>query len=88
MDGRRRTCRRHCGADGGGGSVATPHEMTEASGSTTLLEVSMERGGSAAAPSVMREMNSPTREREAASKRSRPDESGQGSGGSSPKRPR
>ena len=72
----------------GGGSDIAPRELTEGGDSGALPEVLTGRGGSAVAPSVMREVNSPAREREAASKRSRPDESGQGSGGSSPKRPR
>jgi len=70
-----------------GGSDATPRELIEGGGSGVPPEVLTRRGGSAAAPSVMREVNSPTREQEAALKRSRPDESGQGSWGSSPKRP-
>ena len=68
-----------------GGLVAVSHERTEVSGSTTQPEVLTERGGSTAVPSEMREMSSPAREQGAGSKRSCPDESGQGSGGSSPK---
>ena len=71
----------------GGGSDAAPCELTEGGGSGAPPEVLTGRGGSAIAPSIMREVNSLAREREAASKRSRPDESGQGSGGLSPKRP-
>ena len=69
-----------------GGSIAVPHKRTVVSGSATQPEVLTERGGSTVAPSEMREMSSPARELEAGSKRSYPDELGQGSGGSSLKR--
>ena len=68
-----------------GGPVAVPHERTVVSGSTIQLEVWTERGGSAAAPS---ETSSPAQEQGVGSKRSSPDELGQGSRGSSPKRSR
>ena len=70
-----------------GGPVAASHERAEVGGSATQPKVLTERGGSTAATSEMREMSSPARELGAGSKRSCPDESGQGSGGSSPKRP-
>ena len=57
-----------------------PLERMVVSGFATQPEV---RGGSATAPS---ETSSPAQEQGAGSKRSRPDELGQGSGGSSPKR--
>ena len=69
----------------GGGLVAAPHETTGAGGSAALSETWIERGGSVAAPSETREMSPPAREQGAGSKRSRPDELEQGSGGSSPK---
>jgi len=55
-----------------GGIGATPHEM-------------MEGSGSGAAPHEVREMSPTASEQGAGSKRSRPDESGQGSGDPSPK---
>ena len=56
----------------GGGSNATPREV-------------MEGSGSSAAPHETRETSPPALEQGAGSKRSRPDESGQGSGDPSPK---
>ena len=72
----------------GGGSTAMPHELMGVGGSAAMPEVSMERGGSVAAPLEIRETSPPAREQGAGSKRSCPDKSGQGSGGSSPKRSR
>ena len=72
----------------GGSSVAAPHEMTEAGGSAAPPETLTERGGFVAAPSEIRETSPPVREQGAGSKRAHLDESGQGSGGSSPKRSR
>ena len=69
----------------GGGSVAAPHELIGVGGSATALEVLTERGGSATTPSEAREMSPSAREQGASSKRSRPDELEQESGGSSPK---
>ena len=43
-----------------GGPIATSHERTEVGGSATQPEVLTERGGSVAAPSVTREMSSPS----------------------------
>lgn len=54
-------------------------------GSTTAPVVLTERGGSAAAPSEVREMSPSTRKQGVGSKRSRPDKLEQESGGSSPK---
>ena len=64
------------------------HDRTEVSGSTTQPEVLIERGASTAVPSETREISSPAQEHGTGSKRSHPDELGQGSGGSSPKRSR
>ena len=70
----------------GGGSAAVPHELMGVGGSVVMPEVSIERDGSVAVPSMIREMSPPAREQGAGSKRSRPDELEQGSGGLSPKR--
>ena len=48
--------------------------------------VMVERSGSGAVPPVVRETSPPASEQGAGSKRPRPDELGQGPGGSSPKR--
>ena len=50
--------------------------------------VMVERSGSGAVPPAVRETSPPASEQGAGSKRPRPDELGQGSGGSSPKRSR
>jgi len=67
----------------GGGYVATPHEMTKAGVAAALPEALTERDGSIAMPSEIRETSSPAQEQGAGSKWSHPDDSGQGSGGSS-----
>ena len=72
----------------GGGSAAMPHELTGGGGCAAKPGASTERGGSIAAPSEIREASPPAREQGAGSKRTHPDESGQGSRGSSPKRSR
>ena len=72
----------------GGGTAAVPHEPMWVGGSATVPKASTKRGGSVAAPSEMWEVSPPVREQGAGSKRAHLDESGQGSGGSSPKRSR
>jgi hypothetical protein len=63
-----------------GGSVAMPHETTEAGGAAALPKVLTERGGSIVAPSVIRETSPPVQEQGVGSKRARLDESGRGLG--------
>jgi len=58
---------------GGGGSVVAP-ELIGPGRPAATPEVPIERGGSAATPSEIREMSPPTREQGAGSKRSCPDE--------------
>ena len=67
----------------GSSSGAAPHETMEGDGSVAAPDETMERGDSDAAPD---EMNPPAPELGVGMKRSRPDESGQGSGDPSPKR--
>ena len=67
----------------GSGSGATPHETGEGSGSGAAPHETMEGSGSGAVP---HEVSPPALEQGVGSKRSRPDESGQGSGDRSPKR--
>ena len=67
----------------GSSSGAAPHETMEGSSSGAAPRETMEGDGSGAAPD---EMNPPAPEQGAGMKRSRPDESGQGSGDPSPKR--
>ena len=67
----------------GSGSGAMPRETMEGSGSGAAPHEMMEGSGSGAAP---HEVSPPAPEQGVGSKRSRPDESGQGSGDSSPKR--
>ena len=67
----------------GSGSGAAPHEMMEGSGSGAAPHEMMERSGSGAAP---HEVSLPAPEQGVGSKRSRPDESGQGSRNPSSKR--
>jgi len=69
----------------GGDSAVVPHELTGVGGSVATPEALTERGGSVVAPSEIRETCPPAREQGVGLKQSRPDESGQGSGGSSPK---
>ena len=64
----------------GDGSVATPHEMTEAGGFTASPEALTARDGFVAMPSEIRETSPPAREQGAGSKRSCPNESGKGLG--------
>ena len=66
----------------GSGSGATLHEMMEGSGSGAAPHETMEGSGSGAAPP---EVSLPAPEQGVGSKRSRPDESGQGSGNPSSK---
>ena len=66
----------------GSSSGAAPREMMEGDGSGAALDETMERSDSGAAPD---EMNPPAPEQGTGMKRSRLDESGQGSRGSSPK---
>ncbi|XP_066354601.1 uncharacterized protein [Miscanthus floridulus] len=61
----------------GSDSGATPHETMEGSGSGAAPHETMEGSGSSATP---HEVSLPTPEQGVGSKRSRPDESGQGSG--------
>ena len=67
----------------GSSSGAAPRETTEGDGSGAAPDETMERSDSGAAPD---EMNPPAPEQGVSMKRSRPDESGQGSGDPSPKR--
>ena len=67
----------------GSGSGATPHETGEGRGSGAAPHETMEGSGSGATP---HEVSPPAPEQGAGSKRSHPDESGQGSGDLSPKR--
>ena len=67
----------------GSSSGAAPHETMEGDGSGTTPDETMERSDSGATPD---EMNPPAPEQGTGMKRSRPDESGQGSGDPSPKR--
>ena len=67
----------------GSSSGATPHETMEGDGSGAAPDETMERSDSGAAPG---EMNPPAPEQGAGTKRSRPDEPGQGFGDPSPKR--
>ena len=67
----------------GSGSSAAPREMMEGSGSGAAPHEMMEGSGSGAAP---HEVSLPAPEQGVGSKRSRPDESGQGSGNPSSKR--
>ena len=72
---------------GEGRPAATdPEVMVEGSGSGAVSHEMVEGSGSGAAPDEVREMSPPAVEQGAGSKRSRPDESGQGSGDPSPKR--
>ena len=66
----------------GGGSGVAPHEMVEGSGSGAAPHETMEGSGSGAVP---HEVSPPALEQGVGSKRSHPDESGQGSGDPSPK---
>ena len=66
----------------GSGSGAAPHETMEGSGSGAAPHETMEGSGSGAAP---HEVSPPASKQGAGSKRSRPDESRQGSGDPSPK---
>jgi len=66
----------------GSGSVATPHETMEGSSSGATPHEAIEGSGSGAMP---HEVSLPAPEQGVGSKWSRPDESGQGSGDSSPK---
>ncbi|XP_066341641.1 uncharacterized protein [Miscanthus floridulus] len=59
----------------GGGSAAVPHELTGAGRSAATPEASIERGGSVAAPSEIKETSPPAQEQGVGSKQSRPDES-------------
>ena len=69
----------------GSGSGATPHETGEGRGSGATPHETMEGSGSGVAPHEVREMSPTASEQGAGSKRSRPDESGQGSRDPSPK---
>ena len=79
----------------GSGSGAVPHETTEGSGSGAMPHETTEQSGSGAAPhetmegsdfgAAPHEVSPPAPEQGAGSKRSRLDESGQGSGDPSPK---
>ena len=72
---------------GESGSTATdPEVMVERGGAGAAPHEMMEGSGFGAAPHEVREMSPPASEQGAGSKRSRPDESGQGSGDPSPKR--
>ena len=66
-----------------GPAAADPEATGEGSGSGAVPHETMEGSGSGAAP---HEVSPPTPEQGVGSKRSRPDESGQGSGDPSPKR--
>ena len=67
----------------GSSSGAAPRETMEGDGSGVAPRDTIEGGDSGAVPD---EMNPPAPEQEAGMKRSRPDESGQGSRDPSPKR--
>ena len=67
----------------GGHVAADPEAIVEGGGSGTAPHETMEGSGSGAAP---HEVSPPAPEQGAGSKRSHPDESGQGSGDPSPKR--
>ena len=69
-----------------GPAAADPEVMVEGSGSGAVPHETMEGSGSSAVPHEVREMSPPASEQEVGSKRSHPDESGQGSGDPSPKR--
>ena len=71
-----------------GPAAADPKTTWEGSGSSAAPHEMMEGSGSGAAPHKVREMSPPALEQGAGSKRSRPDELGQGSRGPSPKRSR
>ena len=71
----------------GGPTAADPKVMVEGSGSGVTPHETMEGSGSGVAPhDEVREMSPTALEQGAGSKRSCPDESGQGSGDPSPKR--
>ena len=69
-----------------GSAAADPEVMVERGGPGAAPHEMMEGRGSGAAPHEVREMSPPASEQGAGSKRSHPDESGQGSGDLSPKR--
>ena len=69
-----------------GPAAADPEATGEGSGSGAVPHETMEGSGFGATPHEVREMSPPAVEQGAGSKRSRPDESGQGSGDPSPKR--
>ena len=72
---------------GESGSVAAdPEVMVERGGPGAAPHEMMEGSGSGAMPHEVREMSPPASEQGVGSKRSRPEESGQGSGDPSPKR--
>ena len=68
-----------------GSAAANPEVMVERGGAGAAPHQTMEGSGSSAAPHEVVEMSPPASEQGAGSKRSRPDESGQGSGDPSPK---
>ena len=70
----------------GGGSGATPDEMMERSGSGATPHEMVQGSSSGAVPHEVKETSPPASKQGAGSKRSHPDELGQGSGDPSPKR--
>ena len=68
-----------------GSAAADPEVMVERGGVGAAPHQMMEGSGSGAVPHEVMEMSPPTSEQGAGSKRSHPDESGQGSGDPSPK---
>ena len=70
----------------GGPAAADPEVMVEGSGSGAAPHETVEGSGSGAVPPAVGETSPPASEQGAGSKRPRPDELGQGPGGSSPKR--
>ena len=69
-----------------GSAAADPKVMVERGGAGAAPHEMMEGSGSGATPHKVMEMSPPASEQGAGSKRSHPDESGQGSGDPSPKR--
>ena len=69
-----------------GSATADPEVMVERGGAGAMPHQTMEGSDSGATPHEVVEMSPPASEQGAGSKRSRPDESGQGSGDPSPKR--
>ena len=69
-----------------GSAAVDPEVMVERNGAGAAPHQMMEGSGSGVAPHEMTEMSPPASEQGAGSKRSRPNESGQGSGDPSPKR--